>query len=99
MKVVIGFPTMASIIEFEPFLGNNIEVYREAFDNWYYEEVPSIYMGGTICKQRSDLNYTTLDVNVIIDWIKEVAPESNPVVLVEMMEPDDVDPALPGMYF
>ncbi|MBR2786129.1 MAG: hypothetical protein IKD76_01280 [Clostridia bacterium] len=97
MKVVIDFVTSASIIEFVPFLGNNIEEYKKAFEDWYYEVIPIGFTKNR--RQRSDLKYDVFDVNVIIDWIKQVAPESNPVVLAEMMEPDDVDPALPGMYF
>ena len=97
MKVVIDFATYASIIEFIPFLGDSIEAYRKAFEEWYYEEVP--FLGGINRRQRSDLGYDVFDTNVIIDWIKEVAPEANPVVLVEEMNPEDVDPNLPGMYF
>lgn len=94
MKVVIDFATSASIIEFTPFLGDDIIKYQEKFEEWYYEE------DDTGCaSQRSDLNYTIFDVNVIIDWIKEVAPEANPVILVERIRPRDVDPSLPGMYF
>ncbi|MBR2785947.1 MAG: hypothetical protein IKD76_00320 [Clostridia bacterium] len=94
MKVVIDFATSASIIEFIPFLGNDIKKYQEKFEEWYYEE------DATGCSsQRSGLSYTIFDVNVVIDWIKEVAPEANPVILVERMKPEDVDSSLPGMYF
>lgn len=97
MKIVVDFTSYASIIEFTPFLGNNIEEYWKAFEEWYFEEVP--FYGGINRRQRSDLNYTAFDTNVIIDWIKETAPEANPVIIVNSIDPDDVDPSLPGMYF
>lgn len=97
MKVVVDFATYASIIEFKPFMGSDIELYQQAFENWYYEEVPC--GGGKNLRQRSDLKYSIFDVNVVIDWIKETEPEANPIVLVERIDPDKVDSSLPGMYF
>lgn len=94
MRVVIDFATCASIIEFAPFLGEDIEQYQEKFEEWYYEKTPyGCY------SQRSDLNYEIFDVNVVIDWIKEIAPEANPIIIAEEINPNDVDPSLPGMYF
>ena len=93
MKVVIDFAFDASIIEFTPFLGENIEKYIKAFEDWYYE----IEKYGR--RPRSDLKYEYFNVDVIIDWIKEVAPEANPRILVRRIKPDEVDPELPGMYF
>ncbi|MBR2787130.1 MAG: hypothetical protein IKD76_06565 [Clostridia bacterium] len=94
MKVVIDFATDASIIEFEPFLGADIEVYQKKFEEWYYEEKTRGVFG-----QRSDLPYEIFDVNVVIDWIKEVAPDANPRIIVEEIKPSEVDSSLPGMYF
>lgn len=94
MKVAIDFATSASIIEFCPFLGNDIEIYQKAFEDWYYERTP---MGDL--RPRSKFIGIIFDGNVIIDWIKEVAPEANPIMIVEEMNLDDVDPSLPGIYF
>ncbi len=94
MRVVVDFATCASIIEFVPFLGDDIEEYQKKFEEWYYEKTTyGCY------SQRSDLNYEVFDINVVVDWIKEVAPEANPVIIVEEMNPDYVDKSLPGMYF
>ena len=95
MKVSINFPTIASIIEFEPFLGDDMEKYQEQFDLWYkYNFEP--YRG----EQNKDGKYHKIfDENVVIDWIKEVAPESNPSVLVEEIKLEEVDSSLPGLYF
>ena len=89
MRVVIGFPLIASIIEFEPFLGEDIEVYLKEFEEWYSKNFSP-------WKKSSR---GVFDVNTVIDWIKEVAPEANPKIIVEEIDPDEVDPDLPGMYF
>lgn len=97
MKVIVDFATYASLIEFIPFMGSNIELYQQAFENWYYEEVPC--GGGKNLRQRSDLKYSIFDVNVVIDWINETAPEANPVVLVDKTNQNEVDTSLPAMCF
>lgn len=95
MRVVIGFPMLSSIIEFEPFLGEDIKLYQEKFDEWYSKNFTP-YKG--LRNKKGDYD-EIFDANVVINWIKEVAPEANPMMIVEEMNPDDVDPSLPGMYF
>ena len=95
MKVVVDFATYGSLIEFEPFLGNDIKEYQKEFEKWYYEEAE----GGHLLRKRSDLNYEYFDVYVVIDWIKEVAPEANPVLLEETINFVDIDRTLPAMCF
>ena len=73
MKTVIAFPLSASIIEFKPFLGENIELYQKTFEEWYSKR----YNPRTKATNRG-----VFDVNVVIDWIKEVAPEANPRIIV-----------------
>lgn len=94
MKVIVGFVTYVSLIEFNPFLGEKIEDYIKEFYKWYYE----IDETGKIVRKSCHSHYEYLDLNVIIDWIKDIAPEANPVILIERARPDDVDPSLPGMY-
>ena len=94
MKLVVDFAFIASIIEFEDFLDGKGETYQREFEKWYYEITPL----GNI-RPRPQFLYKIFDVNVVIKWIKEVAPESNPVILVRKIDPEDVDPSLPGMYF
>ena len=95
MKVVVDFATYGSLIEFEPFLGNDIKEYQKEFEKWYYE----FNQNGRIIGQRSDLQYEYFDVYVVIDWIKEVAPEANPVLLEETINFADIDRTLPAMFF
>ena len=42
-------------IEFKPFLGDDIEKYREAFEKWYFEEEET--EEGIVIRERSDLHY------------------------------------------
>lgn len=95
MKVVIDFAFDASIIEFIPFLGNDMEKYLEEFEKWYYD----VDEMGCYDKKKCHAHYKYFNVDVIIDWIKEVAPESNPKILIRNIKPEDVDPSLPGLYF
>lgn len=95
LKVIVDFATFGSLIEFTPFLGEDIELYQKAFEDWYYEEA----RGGRILKQRSDLKYTTLNVDVVIDWIKEVAPNSNPVIIKRVISFPDIDRTIPALCF
>ena len=95
MKVVVDFATYGSLIEFVPFLGDDIKLYQEEFEKWYYD----FDQNGRIIGQRSDLQYEYFDVYVVIDWIKEVAPEANPVLLEETINFADIDRTLPAMCF
>ena len=83
MRMNVDFAMHIDEIEFEPFMGENIHDYKEAFEEWYYEEYSEVIDGERlICmRQRSDLPYEYFGVEVIIDWIKEVAPHANPRIL------------------
>lgn len=98
MKVNIDFASYIDVIEFEAFLGDDIEKYKEAFNSWYYEEKPSEH-GGKILVQRNNLKYEVFDVNVILDWIKEVAPNANVHLIKCGLVPGTEDKDLPTMYF
>ena len=96
MKVVIDFAQDASVIEFNQFLGDDIEEYLEEFEKWYYDDVDEM---GCYEKKKCHAHYKYFDVDVIIDWIKEVAPESNPKILIRNIKPKEADSSLPRLYF
>ena len=98
MNVNISFALYIDVIEFDAFLGDNIEEYQRAFDSWYYEAETSGY-GGIVLKQRSELKYKILDVNVIIDWINEVSSNANVCILARGLTPGTEDPNLPTLCF
>lgn len=97
MKVNIGFAQYVALIEFEPFMGDNIEEYQKAFEDWFFE-IKQTETGFLRC-MRSRFNYKCFDVHVIIDWIKEVAPQSNPRIIAPFIDVGEEDPTLPAMYF
>lgn len=94
MKVNIGFAQYVATIEFKPFLGENIEKYQEAFEDWYYEEVEE-----GVRQQRSDLNYEVFDTQVIIDWMLEVAPRCDAKIIEPFLKVGEEDESLPYMCF
>ena len=98
MKVNIGFAQYVAVIEFEPFMGDNIEDYQRAFENWFFEEYKN-ETGGYSIRIRPRFNYKCFDAQVIIDWIKEVAPQSNPRIIASFIDVGEEDPTLPAMYF
>lgn len=101
MKLVVDFAISWYLIEFEPFLGKRAARYQKEFEKWYYEEHSEIIEGKKlICfRQRSDLPYKVFDVTPIVDWMKEVAPNSNPKVLQEGGWELDYDKRLPTLHF
>ena len=98
MRVNVDFASYIDVIEFDPFLGENIDDYKKAFELWYYEERCSENVG-KVLMQRSNLKYEIFDINVIIDWIKEVAPNSNVHIIKCGLEQGTEDDTLPKMCF
>ena len=86
------------VIEFTPFLGEEIEEYQKAFEDWFYEEEPSEF-GGTVRKPRGDLNCEYFDVNIIVRWINEVSKNSDAKIIAQGLTPGTEDTNLPSMYF
>lgn len=101
MKGVIDFAVCWYLIEFEPFLGSDIKKYQEEFEKWYYEEYTEVIEGEklVIKRKRSDLPYKVFDITPIIDWMKEISPASNPIVIDYGEFGTEYDKKLPAMYF
>lgn len=95
MKVIVEFPMILSMIQFNPFLGKDIELYQQAFEKWYSKN----YAPFTGKRNKKGEYNETLDTYVIINWIKEVAPEAMPIMLVEELDESQAEPSLPRMYF
>lgn len=94
MKVNIDFAQYVSTIEFKPFLGEDIEKYQEAFEEWYFEEVEE-----GIREQRSDLDYEVFDTQVIIDWLLEASPKCDAKIIESFLKVGEEDESLPYMCF
>ena len=101
ITINVDFASHIDEIEFEPFLGKKAKAYQEAFEKWYYEEV-IVNINGEDChiiQQRKDLPYSCLDINVIFDWMKEVAPNSNPRLIKEFIGRKEHNKKLPSLHF
>ncbi len=97
MKFNAGFAVFVDVIEFKPFMGENIDKYKEKFEQWYYED--TITNGFPIRKQRSDLPFKYFDGNVIVYWLNEIAPNCGAKIVQLHISPEEEDKSLPGMYF
>ena len=84
------------VIEFEPFLGSDIEKYTLGFNNWYYEHTEIYGMG--VLQQRSSLPYKSLSTQVVIDWMHEVSPDCNAKLIAKNIKLGEEDKSLPYMY-
>jgi len=101
MRMNVDFASHIDEIEFEPFLGENAEEYQKAFEAWYYEETV-VYVDGEKCiveQPRKELPYTYFDVTVIFEWMKEVAPSSNPRLIKETIGRKGHNKKLPSIHF
>lgn len=87
---------LLDVIEFEPFLGTDIEKYTLGFNNWYYEHTVEYGIG--VLQQRSDLPYKSLSTQVVLDWMYEVAPECNAKLIATDIKLGEEDTNLPYMY-
>ena len=87
---------LLDVIEFEPFLGADIEKYTLGFNNWYYEHTVEYGIG--VLQQRSDLPYKSLSTQVVLDWMYEVAPECNAKLIATDIKLGEEDTSLPYMY-
>ena len=97
MKVNIDFGGLIlDVIEFEPFLGADIEKFSLEFNNWYYEPVEKY--GITVLGPKSSLPYEYLSSQVILDWMHEVAPDCNARLIAKNIKLGEEDTSLPYMY-
>lgn len=97
MRINAGFAVYVDVIEFEPFMGENIDDYKKAFEEWYFEEVD--FNGILILQQKANLNVDGLNGNAIVTWMNEVAPGCNAKIVQYHIPHEKEDTTLPGMYF
>lgn len=95
MKVNIDFAQYVSVIEFEPFLGEDIKEYQKAFEKWYF----IVNKKGVIIKPNPNLHYYCFDAQVIIDWLKIASPKCKAIIVEPFLKVGEEDKSLPYMYF
>lgn len=97
MKINVGKSVSIDVIEFEPFLGNDVEKYQTEFQKWFFEIV---YIDGLpYGVPKSTLHYEKLDGIPVVDWMNEVAPESKAKIVAKNIFPGQEDKTLPYMCF
>ena len=97
MKINVGFAVFTDVVEFEPFMGTDMDKYMEAFNEWYYEHTEVCGVG--VLKQKSTLPYKYFNTQVILDWMNEVAPSCNAHIIEANIPFGQEDKSLPGMCF
>ena len=95
MKVNVDFAQYVATIEFEPFLGDDIKAYQKAFNSWFF----IVNKKGTIIKQNPDLHYDSLDLQVIMDWLKIASPNCKARILEPFLKVGEEDKSLPYLCF
>lgn len=93
MKVNIDFAEYIAVIEFEPFLGEDIDEYKKELEKWYF-----IKKGRRII-QNPKLHYDRFDAQVIIDWLKIASPKCRARIVEPFLNVGEEDATLPYMCF
>lgn len=98
MKVNVLFDRGVDVIEFEPFLGEDIEAYREAAEKYFYDEI--VDEDGFIeLRFKKELGYPCFGLEQLMAWMKEVAPNCNVRVVSKGIPEGNEDETLPYLCF
>ena len=95
MKINVDFAICVDVIEFEDFMGKDIDKYKESFENWYFDEI----VIDNIPVYHHQLKYKYFNAEPIVDWMNEVAPGCNARIIAKDVMPGEEDISLPYMYF
>lgn len=93
MKVNIDFAQYVAVIEFEPFLGEDVNEYKKEFEKWYF-----IKKGRRII-QNPKLHYDCFDAQVIIDWLNIASPSCKAKIVEPFLNIGEEDESLQYMCF
>lgn len=89
MLINVCFDLYASIIRCN-IEGISIEEINSKLESWLYEENGMKYIG-----IKDNLNINVLDINVVIRFFSEVYSNSNPEIIKERINIDELDLSLP----
>ena len=93
MKVNVGYSGFIDVIEFEPFLGEDMEKYKDEFAKWFFELV---YIGHLpYYVKKASLHYKDIDGEAVVDWMNETAPGCNAKILQKKLFSWQEDKSLP----
>lgn len=84
MKINIGFAVYVDVIEFKPFIGEDIQVYQNAFLDYY-------------CRNWNENMY--MNTETIVKWMLKRDPNCRAKILEKGIKPGNEDTSLPYMCF
>ena len=92
MKVSIDFAEYVAVIEYEPFLGEDITKYKKEFDKWYFQRVRKM-------KYKKKKDNEIFDANLVIEWLKITSPNCKAKIVEPFLNIGEEDESLPYMCF
>ena len=95
MKINIGFDSFVTVIEFNEFMGKDVDRYKEEFEKWYFEE----RLENDVPIYPHQLKYKYFNAEPIVDWMNQVSPECNARIISKELVPGEEDTSLPYMCF
>lgn len=95
MRANVDFATFIDEIEFKAFLGNDINIYKECFEKWYFSQ----NMENGIPIYPNQLKYKYFDAEPIVGWMNEISPTCDAKITKKGIEPGEEDTSLQYMYF
>lgn len=98
MKVNVAFDYGVNVIEFEPFMGEDIEKYQKAIEDYYYEESED-EDGEMVIQLKKCFDYSYFGLEHIVMWFEKVAPNSGIHVVARDIPNGKEDKSLPYICF
>ncbi len=98
LRVNVSFDYGVNVIEFEPFMGEDIEKYQRAIEDYYYEESKD-EDGELVIQLKKCFDYSYFGLEHIIMWFEKVAPNCGINIVEENIPHGREDKSLPYICF
>lgn len=92
MKVNIDFAQYVAVIEFDPFLGEDIKEYQKEFEKWYFQRIRKM-------KYKPKKESEIFDAKLVVEWLKIASPNCRAKIVEPFLNIGEEDKSLPYMYF
>lgn len=98
MKANVFLGQWIDVIEFEPFIGENIEEYEKKIEEFFYETIKD-EDGDLVEVFKTGLPYTYLSGEAVTYWMNLVSTSANARVVEKDVVPGKEDESLPYICF
>lgn len=98
MRANVFLGQWIDVVEFEPFMGDDIDEYEKKIEEFFYETVKD-EDGDLVEVFRKDLPYTYLSGEAVVYWMNLVAPSSRARLVNSDIIPGKEDKSLPYICF